>query len=231
MMQKRWLTIALLCLCGALALGAAAGEESMALSALGEAFPKAYLEQAAKLTLQSGDYAQWPVEDKQRFFALMARYGLADAPSQAAPSEADIDACMLRRYGVSEQPGDLAPISLMRMAWVELGPYTAWPNETWVWFSHMMLDLGLWTENSDVDVYEVPGAEAIPPQEAVEIAREHAVEQARMTLREAQEAETVWHYMTQASDVLRERMNYCICFLIADERSVTVFVTPEGKAL
>ncbi|MBR4068063.1 MAG: hypothetical protein IKK08_05475, partial [Clostridia bacterium] len=88
-------------------------------------------------------------------------------------------------------------------------------------------EVGLWNENSDVDVYETPGEEAIPPEEAVRLAEEYLISQGHD--KEAVEGTwRVWHYMTHASDISREDMTYCITFRFADMSEEYVFLRPDG---
>ena len=162
--------------------------------------------------------------------AIMGKYGLmseAEAKKLSRQSEKEIDAFMLDRYGFEAGTDGLGAISLTRIAWVEMGPYTDWDNETWVWYSKLMFEVGLWNENSDVDVYETPGEEAIPPEEAVRLAEEHLISQGHD--KEAVEgAWRVWHYMTHTSDINREDMTYCITFRFADMSEEYVFLRPDG---
>ena len=90
----------------------------------------------------------------------------------------------------------------------------------------MMFEVGLWTEHNDVDVYETPGEEAIPPEEAERLAEEYLISQGYA--REAVEgAGRMWHYMTHASDVNREDMVYCFTFRFADGWTY-VNLRPDG---
>lgn len=194
--------------------------------------PKNYFESVARLTLTSGDYVNWTVKDKRSIVLLMIQYGFIDTSfhEQAlSGAEQMIDELMLSRYGVPAMANDLSVISLMRIATVELGSYTEWPNETWVWFSHMMLDLGLWNENTDVDIYETPGKEAIVPEEAVALARNHLLVQGIFDENMVKQARIVWHYMTHASDIQRKHLEYHISFYFGDGSVVYVSVTPQGK--
>jgi len=160
----------------------------------------------------------------------MGKYGLLskdESKRLSRQSEKEIDAFMLDRYGFEAGNEGIGAISMTRIAWVEMGPYTDWDNETWVWYSKLMFEVGLWNENSDVDVYETPGQEAIPPEEAVRLAGKRLLSQGYE--KEAVEnAWCVWHYMTHASDVEREDMTYCITFRFADGAETCVFLTPTG---
>lgn len=184
----------------------------------------------AQITLTSGDYANWSLEEKRYMMTIMGKYGLiseAEAKELSRQSEKDIDAFMLDRYAFESAPDDLENINLTRIAWVEMGPYTDWDNETWVWYSQLMFEIGLWNENSDVDVYETPGENAIPPEKAVQLAEEHLISIGY----EKEKVETawrVWHYMTHASDKSRESMTYCITFRFTDASEAYVFLTPAG---
>jgi len=108
-----------------------------------------------------------------------------------------------------------------------MGPYTDWDNETWVWYSKLMFEVGLWNEKSDVDVYETPGQEAILPEDAVRLAEEQLLSQG-YEKEDVESAWRVWHYMTHASDTNREELTYCITFRFADESETYVFLTPTG---
>ena len=99
----------------------------------------------------------------------------AEAKQLSRQSEKEIDTFMLDRYAFPSAPDDLGNISIDRIAWVEMGPYTDWDNETWIWYSKMMFEVGLWTEHNDVDVYETPGEEAIPPEEAERLSEEQLI--------------------------------------------------------
>ena len=190
-----------------------------------------YFADIAQITLTSGDYENWSFEEKRYMMTIMGKYGLmseSEAEKLSRQSEKEIDAFMLDRYGFEAGTDGLGAISLTRIAWVEMGPYTDWDNETWVWYSKLMFEVGLWNENSDVDVYETPGEEAIPPEEAVRLAEEHLISQGHD--KEAVEgAWRVWHYMTHVSDINRENMTYCITFRFADGSEAYVFLTPEGN--
>lgn len=189
-----------------------------------------YFAGVASITLTSGDYENWSLEEKRYVMTIMGKYGLIAetvANTLSRQSEKEIDTFMLARYGTESGSDGLGAINLTRMAWVEMGPYTAWDNETWVWYSNLMFEVGLWNENSDVDVYETPGEEAILPENAVSIAEEHLISQGHER-EKVESAWRVWHYMTHASDVNREGMTYCITFRFADESEAYVFLTPDG---
>lgn len=190
-----------------------------------------YFADIAQITLASGDYENWSLEEKRSMMTIMGKYGLIsadDASRMSQQNEKEIDAFMLDRYGVESGTDGLGAISLTRIAWVEMGPYTDWDNETWVWYSRLMFEVGLWNETSDVDVYETPGEEAIPPEEAVRLAEEHLISQG-FDKEAVEGAWRVWHYMTHASDVNREDMTYCITFRFADGSETYVFLTPKGE--
>lgn len=188
-----------------------------------------YFREIAQMTLTSGDYEDWSLEEKRYMVTIMGKYGLIgekEARQLARKAEGDIDAFMLARYGFESKP-ELSNISMDRIAWVELGPYTDWPNETWVWYCDMMFEVGLWTEKNDVDVYETPGEEAIPPEEALSIAAAILTEQG-YTSEQVSGAQVIWHYMTHASDVNREDMVYCIEFRFPQGGYRYVFLRPDG---
>lgn len=189
-----------------------------------------YFREIAQITLTSGDYEDWSLTEKRYMASIMGKYGLigdAEAKRLSGADEADIDAFMLQRYGFESEP-ELNNISIDRIAMVELGPYVYWPNETWVWYCDMMFEIGLWTEYNDVDVYETPGDEAIPPDEAMAIAAAHLAERG-CDAEQLRNAQVIWHYMTHASDVKREDMVYLITFRFSDGTEQYVFLTPEGK--
>ncbi|MBQ4075934.1 MAG: hypothetical protein IJD39_12130 [Clostridia bacterium] len=198
--------------------------------ALAWSLSREYFSEIAQITLTSGDYENWSLEEKRYMMTIMGKYGLlseAEAKKRARQSEKEIDAFMLDRYAFESAPDNLSNISIDRIAWVEMGPYTDWDNETWVWYSKMMFEVGLWTEHNDVDVYETPGDEAIPPEEAEHLAEEQLLLQG-YTPEEVETAWRVWHYMTHASDVNREDMVYCFTFRFADMSEEYVFLLPDG---
>lgn len=191
-----------------------------------------YFSQIAQVTLTSGDYEEWSLEEKQYMASIMGKYGMIgelEAMRLSREDEADIDAFMLARYGFEGQP-ELSNISIDRIAWVELGPYTDWPNETWVWYCDMMFEIGLWTEKNDVDVYETPGPEAIAPEDAVAIGAAHLIEQG-YNPEQVSGAQVIWHYMTHASDVNREHMVYCLTFRFSEGDERYVNLHPDGKII
>ena len=189
-----------------------------------------YFADIAQITLTSGDYENWSLEEKRYMMTIMGKYGLmseSEAKRLSRQSEKEIDAFMLDRYGFEDGKDGLSAISLTRIAWVEMGPYTDWDNETWVWYSKLMFEVGLWNENSDVDVYETPGEEAISPEEAGRLAEEQLLLQG-YTEDEIRGAWRVWHYFTHASDVNREDLVYCFTFRFADGTQRYVFLRPDG---
>lgn len=198
--------------------------------ALAWSLSREYFAEIAQITMTSGDYENWSLEEKRYMMTIMGKYGLiseADAEKRARQSEKEIDAFMLEKYAFESAPNDLGNISIDRIAWVEMGPYTDWDNETWVWYSKMMFEVGLWTEHNDVDVYETPGEEAISPEEAERLAEEQLLLQG-YTEDEISGAWRVWHYMTHASDVNREDMVYCFTFRFADGSWKYVNLRPDG---
>lgn len=198
--------------------------------ALGWSLSREYFADIAQITLTSGDYENWSIEEKRYMMTIMGKYGLvseAEAKQLARRSEKEIDAFMLDRYAFESAPDDPGNISLWRIAWVEMGPSADWDNDTWVWYSRMMFEIGLWNEHNDVDVYETPGAEAIPPEEAVRLAEEHLISQG-CAREDVEGAWRVWYYMTHASDVDREDMVYCIHFRFADGSGRYVNLRPDG---
>lgn len=189
-----------------------------------------FFSDVAHLTLNSGDYAQWTLDEKRFMIQIMNKYGLLDdvkSTTLAHASEDELDLYMLERYGAKTYPNDLGWISIDRIAWVEMGPYTDWPNETWVWYSDLMFEVGLWTVESDVDIYLTPGSEAITPEEAVETAMLH-LQVEGYTPEELNDASVFWHYMTPASDVKREHMVYLVTVRFSDNSEAYVFMSPDG---
>lgn len=220
--QRRRMVVAILAaLC--LMLTATAG--------LAWSLSREYFADVARITLTSGDYETWSLAEKRYVVSIMGKYGLipeGEARRLSRRSEKEIDAFMLDRYAFESAPDDPGNINMTRIAWVEMGPYTDWDNETWVWYSKMMFEVGLWNERSDVDVYETPGEEAIPPEEAVRLAEERLIAQG-FGEEEVRSAWRVWHYMTCAADVKREHMVYCVNFRFADGSERHVFMTPQGE--
>jgi len=191
-----------------------------------------YFREIAHITLTSGDYVDWSLAEKQYMASIMGKYGLigeAEAKRLSRADEADIDAFMLERYGFSSEP-ELSNISIDRIVMVELGVYIYWPNETWVWYCDMMFEIGLWTEKNDVDVYEMPGEEAIAPEEAIAIATAHLIGQG-FSPEQVRGAQVIWHYMTHASDVNREHMVYCITFSFPEDGDWYVNLRPDGTII
>lgn len=191
-----------------------------------------YFREIAQITLTSGDYESWSLQEKQYMASIMGKYGLigeAEARRLSRADEKDIDAFMLERYGFESEP-ELSNISIDRIAMVELGIYIYWPNETWVWYCDMMFEIGLWTEKNDVDVFETPGEEAIAPEEAIRIAAAHLIEQG-FAAEKVKDAQTIWHYKTHASDVKREHMVYCITFRFPEGGERYVHMHPDGTII
>lgn len=203
----------------------------MAGAGLAWSLSRDYFREIAQITMTSGDYVDWSLEEKRYMASIMGKYGLigeAEAKRLSRADEEDIDAFMLERYGFTKNP-ELSNISIDRIAMVELGIYVYWPNETWVWYCDMMFEIGLWTEHNDVDVYEMPGDEAITPEEAIAIATAHLIEQG-YTHEQVNDAQAIWHYKTHASDVNREHMVYCITFRFTEgERYVHLY--PDGTII
>ncbi len=202
-------------------------------ASLAEPAVQPYLAEIARITKQSGDYETWSPDEKRALLQSMEEKGLVDAETAHALSagpEAEIDAFVLKRYAPPHDPNALNAISLYRIAWVELGDYTYWPNETWVWFTDMMFDAGLWTDKSDVDVYETPGEDAIPPDTAIELAKRQLL-RGGVTEDEVEQAQIIWQYMTHAGDVERKELKYLITFRNPDGQDRHVWITPDGRAL
>lgn len=199
--------------------------------ALAWSLSRDYFSEIAQITLTSGDYSEWSIDEKRYMMTIMGKHGLiseAEAKKLSLGSEGEIDAFMLARYAPESSPEDLETISINRIVWVEWGPYTDWDNETWVWYSKMMFETGLWNEHSDVDIYESPGDEAIPPKEAEKIAEKQLISKG-YARENVEGAWRVWHYMTHASDVNREDMVYCFTFRFADMSEEYVFLRPDGS--
>lgn len=202
----------------------------LAAASLAEGGAQPFLTDVARLTKQSGDYDAWTPDEKRALLQSMSVNGLMDAQTAQALSagpEADVDAFFLKRYAPPEAS---SAISLYRIAWVELGNYTYWPNETWVWFTDMMFDAGLWTEKNDVDVYETPGEDAIPPERAIELAKRQLL-RGGATAEEVEQAQIIWQYMTHASDVERKELKYLITFRYPDGQDQHVWITPDGQVI
>lgn len=195
---------------------------------------RTYFEDVAKMTFENGEhYLAWSLEEKRAIIRLMQEHGLVDdetADALAVGTHEAIDQHMLARYGVEDMPGDMSMISLTRILWVELGPYTHWTNETWVWYTDMMFEIGLLTEHNDVDVYETPGDEAITPEEAMEIAKQSLLSKGTLTEEQLSQATVLWHYMTHASDVNREKLQYWITYYV-DHQSYYTAMWPDGTLL
>lgn len=205
----------------------------LAITSLAWSVYQSYFSDVAKLTLQSGDYEDWTLKEKRSMIQIMKENGFVDMKTEKAllsGSEKEIDAFMLERYAPADSSGDLSTISLMRIAWVEMGPYTDWSNETWVWFTDLMFEVGLWTESNDVDVYATPGDEAISPAEAIALAKQHLLNDG-ISEKELEQCQVIWHYMTHASDVARTDLKYLITFRNKSQSERYVWVTPDGQVL
>ena len=109
-----------------------------------------------------------------------------------------------------------------------MGPYTDWDNETWVWYTDLMFEIGLWTEENDVDVYLTPGAEAIAPQATIQIATNHLLALGASPSA-INNAKIFWHYYTHASDIARNNVVYLITFRYSDQSEDNTFLTPDGQ--
>lgn len=205
----------------------------LAMTALAYSVYQSYFAGVAKLTLQSGDYEEWTLEEKRSMLQIMKESGFIEEETARAlskGSEEEIDAFMLKRYVPPDVSDGLGAISLMRIAWVEMGPYTDWPNETWVWFTDMMFEVGLWTDANDVDVYATPGDEAISPAAAIELAKQQLVREG-IPADEVEQCQILWHYMTHASDVEQKELKYLITFRDENQKERYVWVTPDGKVV
>ena len=197
--------------------------------ALAVTLSREYFEDVARIEFTSGEYIDWGLAEKRAMVGILTKHGLiTQAEATEMDTEEEIDAYMLKRYASESAPDDPGSISLTRIAWVEMGPYTTWDNDTWVWYSNMMFEIGLWSSQSDVDVYLTPGDEAIPPEEAVSIARRILREQG-VSDDLLDHAQVIWHYLTHASDVARENQTYIITFRYADQREDYVCLTPDGQ--
>ena len=78
-----------------------------------------YFADVAQITLNSGDYASWSLEEKRYMMTIMGKYGLvseAEAEKLSRQSEDEIDAFMLERYGFEPGPEGLSTISLIGIA-------------------------------------------------------------------------------------------------------------------
>ncbi|MCI5957447.1 MAG: hypothetical protein MRZ54_10725 [Clostridiales bacterium] len=198
-----------------------------AITAFADAAEQAFLSEVARLTAESGGYEAWTMEEKRFMLQSMKQNGFADEETvRALGTEEEIDAFLMKRYAPPDIRGDLSVISLMRIAWVEMGPYTDWPNETWVWFTDMMFEAGLWSSANDVDVYATPGEEAIPPAEAIKLARQQLLRDG-VPAEDVEQSQVNWHYMTHASDVERTGLKYLVTF--QGQETHYVWITPDGK--
>lgn len=199
--------------------------------ALAVSISREYFEDVAHIEFESGEYIDWELDEKLIMVDILAKHGfITEAEANNMDTEEEIDSFMLERYAFESDPDNMGAISLTRIAWVEMGPYTDWDNETWVWYTDMMFEIGLWSEYNDVDVYVMPGEEAISPQEAVSIAKMHLEEQG-ITASALNRAHVIWHYMTHASDVNREHLVYMITFRYEDQSEDYVVLTPDGQII
>ncbi len=192
-----------------------------------------YFAEIAQMTVTSGDYADWSLEEKRYMAQIMGKYGIltdGEARKLSRASEKEIDACMLARYGAESAPDDLSWISINRIAWVEMGPYVYWSNDTWIRYTSMMLEIGLWEQNANMDMFYVPGDEAVSPEAAIEAARRHLLEQ-KMSPQRLDSAQCIWHYMTDGGDINREHLQYYITFLYPDKSENRVVLSPQGEVL
>ena len=197
--------------------------------ALAVTLSRDYFEGVARIEFESGEYINWGLKEKRVMVDLLTRYNFINAKDASRMnSEEEIDTFMLARYGYESSPQDLSAINLTRIAWVEMGPYTDWDNETWVWYTDMMFEVGLWSSDDDVDIYLTPGDEAIPPEEAIHIAGK-VLRDRGISDPELADAKIIWHYMTHASDIDRQHMVYLITFRYADQSEDYVFLTPDGQ--
>ncbi len=190
-----------------------------------------YFTEIAQMTVTSGDYEDWSPEEKRYMVQIMGKYGLipeGEARRVVRLPEGEIDAFMLARYGAKSAPGDMGWISINRIAMVELGDYTRWPNETWVWYTEMMLEIGLWDRTNDIDLFYTPGAEAVPPEEAVRSAREHLLD-CGVPAEKLDAAQVIWHYMTDSADTEMANLSYWVTFVYGNQSEDTVRVLKDGE--
>lgn len=197
--------------------------------ALAVTLSREYFEDVARIEFESGEYIDWDMKEKRRMVELLTQYNLiTEEEASRMNSEEEIDAFMLKRYGLESSPHDLSTINLTRIAWVEMGPYTDWNNETWVWYTDMMFEVGLWTTANDIDIYLTPGDEAIPPEEAIKIASQVLLDRG-ISDRDLEQSTVLWHYMTHASDIDRQNTVYLITFRYVDQSEDYVFLSPDGQ--
>ena len=199
--------------------------------ALAISLSREYFEEVARIEFESGEYIDWGHEEKLTMVDILNKHGLiTETQANDMDTEEEIDNFILERYAFESGPDSMSTINLTRIAWVEMGPYTDWDNETWVWYTDMMFEIGLWTAQDDVDIYVMPGEEAIPPQAAIAIAKEHLEEQG-VAVSALDRAQVIWHYMTHASDISRKHLVYMITFRYEDLREDYVFLTPDGQLI
>ncbi len=201
-----------------------------ATAGLAWAVSRQFFAQVAQMTVSSGDYADWSPEEKRYMVQLMGRYGLIpeqEARRLARRPEAEIDGWMLLRYGAASAPEDLGWISINRIAWVELGPYVHWDNETWIWYTEMMLEAGLWEQSANMDMHYTPGDEAVPPDTAIASARQHLLAR-DVPAERLDSARVIWRYMTDGADTELVNLSYWVTFVYPDQSEDVVRVLQDG---
>lgn len=197
-----------------------------AVTALAVTISQQYFADLAQMQFESGYYDDWGLKEKEAMVDIMAKYDMLDKDKAAAlkaGGEAAIDEYMIDRYGIN---GRSDVIGLYAILDKELGTIDTWDMERKAWYSQLLKDHGLL--GSDEEIYLMPGDEAVPPEEAIAVAKAAILEAEGLPADALDGYEVTWEYATYNDDKDGSMTHYFVNFGQFDYRCC---VSPQGKVL
>lgn len=207
-------------------------------TALAYTLSRGYFEEVAVIESGHGAYEDWSLDEKLRLLALMKEYGVS-ANSEALDAllaggladderERRIDRWIAEVYGVDDR---IDVVTLESILQKELGDFEDWPMEQKAWYSQMLQASGLM--GGDDDVFRMPDAAAITPEEATAIARKEILEAYGLDEESLNGYPARWEYKTHVSDTDFSMLHYEIRFSSASGEGpeYSCAVSGDGRVL
>lgn len=180
--------------------------------ALAVTLSRQYFEDVAKLQFESGWYEDWGLQEKLAMVDILQEYGLiSEEQAKEMDDEESIDAFMIERYGV-EGSDRIDTIGIYSILDKELGEIHTWSLEQKAWYTDMMIRVGLLTRNNDDDIFAMPEASDIQPDQAIALAKAAVIEGYGLQPNALDAHQIDVSFETHASDWERKDLHYNIHF-------------------
>lgn len=201
----------------------------VSVAALAWSLSRQYFQDVAQLQFDSGYYDDWGWAEKQAMVEILQKHDLiTQEQAQSMTTEEAVDAYMIERYGIN---GRSDVIGLWAIVEKELGPISTWTLEQKAWYSDMLIEIGLLTQNNDDSICALPEKNDMQPDEAVALAKKAIIEAYGLEENALESYQLDISFETHASDWERKQLHYSIYFVEGDRWYYSCFITRDGRIM